>query len=133
MCAPCDREGEKIMFNVDKVSSVPIYEQVIAEFERYVMAGLMGADDKLPSVRALSLELSVNPNTIQKAYTELERQKLCYSVPGSGRFVAKNAIEKIRQQKRGLLSDVARLAQELKASGIDEQELIDTVHSVYIK
>lgn len=64
------------MFNVDKVSSVPIYEQIIAEFERYVMAGLMGADDKLPSVRALSLELSVNPNTIQKAYTELERQKL---------------------------------------------------------
>ncbi len=119
------------MFNINKVSYIPIYEQVIAEFERYVMAGLMGANDKLPSVRALSLELSVNPNTIQKAYTELERQNLCYSVPGSGRFVAKDAAERIKERKRGLLTEVDRLARELRASGIEEKELIDVVHSAY--
>ena len=119
------------MFNINKVSYVPIYEQIISEFERYVMAGLLNSDDKLPSVRALSMDLSVNPNTIQKAYSEPERQSLCYSVPGSGRFVAPKAAELIRERKRGLLDEIRKLARELKASGVSEGEIISAIAEAY--
>lgn len=119
------------MLIINKTSSIPIYEQVIAEFERYILAGLMGEDEKLPSVRALSIELSVNPNTIQKAYTELERRHVCYSVPGNGRYVAHNAADKIRDRKRDLITEVERIAMELKASGITKNELMDAIQRIY--
>ncbi len=119
------------MFNVNKVSYIPIYEQIISEFERYVMAKLLKSDDKLPSVRQLSMELSVNPNTIQKAYTELERSGLCYSVPGNGRFVSEEAYDLIRKRKRGLLDKIKTLSVELKASGIGIDEVISVVNEAY--
>lgn len=119
------------MFNVNKVSYIPIYEQIISEFERYVMAKLLKSDDKLPSVRQLSMELSVNPNTIQKAYTELERSGLCYSVPGNGRFVSKEAYDLIRKRKRGLLDKIKTLTIELKTSGIGIDEIISVVNEAY--
>lgn len=77
------------------------------------------------------MEHSVNPNTVQKAYAELERQKLCYSVPGSGRFIADDAVELLRGKKSGLLDEIAALARELRASGMAEEEIIGTVHTVY--
>lgn len=119
------------MFNVNKVSCIPIYEQIISEFERYVMAKLLNPDDKLPSVRQLSIDLSVNPNTIQKAYTELERSGLCYSVPGNGRFVSKEASELIKKRKRGLLDKIKTLSIELKSSGISINEVISVVNEAY--
>lgn len=119
------------MFNVNKVSYIPIYEQIISEFERYVMAKLLNPDDKLPSVRQLSIDLSVNPNTIQKAYTELERSGLCYSVPGNGRFVSKEASELIKKRKRGLLDKIKTLSIELKSSGISINEVISVVNEAY--
>ena len=119
------------MFNINRVSDVPIYEQLITEIERYVLAGLIRPGEKLPSVRNLSVEHSVNPNTVQKAYTELERQKLCYSVPGSGRFIAEDAVDLLRGKKSELLDKVAELARELRTSGMAEEEIIKTVHAVY--
>lgn len=119
------------MFNVNKVSYIPIYEQIISEFERYVMAKLLNPDDKLPSVRQLSIDLSVNPNTIQKAYTELERSGLCYSVPGNGRFVSKEASELIKKRKRGLFDKIKTLSIELKSSGISINEVISVVNEAY--
>lgn len=119
------------MFNVNKVSYIPICEQIISEFERYVMAKLLNPDDKLPSVRQLSIDLSVNPNTIQKAYTELDRSGLCYSVPGNGRFVSKEASELIKKRKRGLLDKIKTLSIELKSSGISINEVISVVNEAY--
>jgi len=66
----------------------PIYEQVIERFEELMFKGVLVQDAKLPSVRSLATELSINPNTIQRAYTELERQGYIYSVKGKGSFVA---------------------------------------------
>ena len=91
------RKGDRV-FNINKVSYVPIYEQIISEFERYVMAGLLNSDDKLPSVRALSMDLSVNPNTIQKAYAEL----------GKASVTAYRAAEDLSRRKRPSLSGNVR-------------------------
>ena len=64
------------MFVVDVMSRVPVYEQIIKQVEEQVLTGILKEGDKLPSVRSLSVKLSINPNTIQKAYTELDRRQL---------------------------------------------------------
>ena len=66
----------------------PIYEQVISRFQELMLTGALEKDSQLPSVRSLAMELSINPNTIQRAYTELERQGYIYSIKGKGSFVA---------------------------------------------
>ena len=68
----------------------PIYEQVISRFQELMLTGALEKDSQLPSVRSLAMELSINPNTIQKAYAELERQGYIYSIKGKGSFVADN-------------------------------------------
>lgn len=116
---------------IDKHSRVPLYEQVIAQVERGILTGEFKADEQIPSVRQLSIELSVNPNTLQKAYAELERRGLCYSVPGNGRFVSKDAETKLRTMRRELIERVEQLARELKLSGINESEVISAVKTAY--
>ncbi|MBQ1684143.1 MAG: GntR family transcriptional regulator [Clostridia bacterium] len=116
---------------IDKHSRTPLYEQVIAQVERGILTGEFAPDAQIPSVRALSMELSVNPNTLQKAYAELERRGLCYSVPGNGRFVSADAADKLRTMKRELLERVALLARELRVSGVQEEEVIKAVRTAY--
>lgn len=119
------------MLEVDKFSRVPIYEQIIAEIERMILSGELSPKDALPSVRQLSVELSVNPNTLQKAYTELESRGLCFSVPGSGRYVSEKAPDILRAQKRSGLSEIERMARELRECGIEKDEIIAAVNKAY--
>ena len=72
----------------------PIYEQIMERFQELMMSGGLKQDEKLPSVRSLAMELSINPNTIQRAYAELERQGYIYSVKGKGSFVTDNSVLK---------------------------------------
>ena len=66
----------------------PIYVQIIAELKRLILSGALGKGDKLPSVRELAGQLAINPNTIQRAYRELEAEGFIFSMPGKGSFVA---------------------------------------------
>lgn len=75
---------------VDPHSHVPIYEQIIEHIHGRIATGAIQPDEPLPSIRALALELLVNPNTVQRAYQELERQGLVYMRKGLGVFVASN-------------------------------------------
>lgn len=72
---------------VDPRDRRPIYEQLITNIRDLVLRGLLAPDEQMPSVRTLAAELAINPNTIQKAYAELERQGVIYSSPGRGSFV----------------------------------------------
>ena len=119
------------MFTIDKLSRTPIYEQLIAQFEYGLLSGEIAPDGKLPSVRELSQELSVNPNTLQRAFNEIENRGLCYSVPGSGRYIAGDALNRLRSGAGQKLSDFAELAKELKSRGIPAQALMQTIASVY--
>lgn len=76
------------MFELDVRSRKPIYEQLTDKVKEMILHGILHQDEQLPSVRTLSSQLTVNPNTIQKAYRELEREGYIYSLQGKGSFVA---------------------------------------------
>ena len=94
------------MFVVDVMSRVPVYEQIIKQVEEQVLTGILKEGDKLPSVRSLSVKLSINPNTIQKAYTELDRRQLIITVPGKGSFISEKAIEVVGANSREKMTEI---------------------------
>ena len=119
------------MFIIDKYSRIPIYEQLVEQVEHFVMSKILTADSILPSVRSLSQELSINPNTIQKAYSELERRGICYSVPGNGRFISKDALTIITGQKKSNINEIAQLSHELKQAGYPLDDVLKAVIAAY--
>ena len=76
------------MFLLNLQSKVPIYEQIQTQILRFIEAGVLAAGDRLPSVRQLALENGINPNTVAKAYTELEKNGYVYNLPKKGVYVA---------------------------------------------
>ena len=123
--------GDQNLFRLDRYSEPPIYEQVVSEVKQGLLLGLYAPGDMLPSVRALSQELSVNPNTLQKAYAELERLGLCYSVPGTGRFISEDAIERLKSGNDESLSELSELASRLSLLGITLEQALDAVRRGY--
>ncbi len=112
---------------LNKFTKVPIYEQIVYEIEREILNGNLKPGDKMPSVRNLSLELSVNPNTIQKAYTELERAEISISVHGQGRFVSENAYQIIRGGRMEMIDDIYKTVLKLEAAGISLEEIVEQI------
>ncbi len=121
------------MFRIDPLSRQPVYEQLIDQLERFVLLDILPADTQLPSVRSLSLELSINPNTIQKAYSELDNRGIIYSVPGIGCFVSQNAKAVLMDLKRKKLTSLQALVSELAMAGIPKQEILDCIETAYSK
>ena len=76
------------MIVIDYQNRKPIYEQIVERFQMLIVRGVLEPDSQMPSVRSLATELSINPNTIQKAYTILEQQGYIYPVKGRGNFVS---------------------------------------------
>lgn len=87
------------MFQLDLKSRKSIYEQVVDNIKELIIAGVLSPEEKLPSVRELSKTLTVNPNTIQKAYRELERQGYIYTVSGLGTFASIPKDDTINEQR----------------------------------
>lgn len=121
------------MFQIDKFARVPIYEQIIEQVEQMIITGVLEPDALLPSVRELSQTLSVNPNTLQKAYAELERRGITYSVPGNGRFVTRDAFDKLSAQKEEHLREITKLASKLAIVGISIETVYRAVGKAYGK
>ena len=119
------------MFSIDVLSRQPIYEQIINQLERLVMAGALKSGGQIPSVRGLSVELSINPNTIQKAYAELDRRGIICSVPGRGCFIAENAVSRLSEIKRREITTFETLARELALAGVEENALHEAVKKAY--
>ena len=119
------------MLSIDRFSQVPIYEQVISEIEHYVLLGLMAPGSLIPSVRSLSQELSINPNTLQKAYAELDRRGISKSVPGTGRFISENAIDILREESGSTLSDLSDTVKRLALSGVPYEKVLSIIKTAY--
>lgn len=111
------------MFQIDAMSRTPVYEQIISQVEKFILGGVLRAGDQLPSVRSLSIELSVNPNTIQKAYGELDIRGIISTVPGRGCFITEAALDILRARSRQKLSLLEEIAAELWAAGVTREEL----------
>lgn len=108
----------------------PIYEQVISRFQELMLTGALEKDSQLPSVRSLAMELSINPNTIQRAYAELERQGYIYSIKGKGSFVADNGHVK-EAGRQEMLQRQEDLAKEACAMGVTKEQLWEQIARVY--
>lgn len=114
------------MISINYRDGRPIYEQVFDNFRQLIISGVLPADYKMPSVRELATQLTINPNTIQRAYRQLEEAGYICSVPGKGSFVCDKS-ETVALRKRELLIKLAELCTELRACGASEKEMIDTV------
>lgn len=104
----------------------PIYEQVRDNFRRLILSGVLPAGSKMPSVREIAASLTINPNTIQRSYRELEAEGLICTVPGKGSFVSEMA-QAAGKHKTELLDRLTALSDELRMMGVQDDEIIRAV------
>ena len=110
------------MLMINARDARPIYEQVRDEMRKLIMSGAIAADEKLPSVRELAASLAINPNTIQRAYRELESMGVIYTVPGKGAFASPgDAATEARREE--LLGQLGEVLSELRVLGMGADEL----------
>lgn len=111
------------MLQIDLRSRIPIYEQLMEKIKRLIMEDVLKADEQLPSVRTLAKDLTINPNTIQKAYKELEREGYIYTVQGRGNFVQPMKKEDHQEALVKLKEEIKKLVSEALYLGMDSEEL----------
>ena len=111
------------MISLNYRDSRPIYEQIKDGLRKLIVTGALRTDDKLPSVRALAQQLSINPNTIQRAYAELEAEGYVVSVTGKGSFVAEGDTQNMARRAE-LTGKLKPLLEELKNLGMTREELV---------
>ena len=120
------------MITVDMRDRKPIYEQLIDNIRTLAVQGHLKPDEHLPSVRQLAAELAINPNTIQKAYAELERQNVIYSLPGRGNFISPDIGSVAKQERQRQLEALGVMFRQAQNAGIEKSEiqtLLDTVYN----
>lgn len=116
------------MIGLNYRDSRPIYEQIKDNYKRLISSGGISPDEKLPSVRELASQLAINPNTIQRAYRELESEGFIYTVPGKGSF-AGSPTEVNSGKINQLLSDFDRLVTELILLGVSRESLTQRIQT----
>jgi len=118
------------MFELDVRSRLPVYEQLVEKFKQLIISEVLKADEQLPSVRVLAKQLTINPNTIQQAYRELERQGFIYSVKGKGSFAAP-AIKSVSSEKLDRLTDeLKKLAAEIMYLGMPKEDICEILSEI---
>lgn len=115
------------MFDLDLQSRTPIYEQLYKKTIELIIKGVLKENEQLPSVRSLAKEIGVNPNTVAKAYQELERNKIIYSVSGRGSFIAKICDSSVKDY---ILEDFDHSVYEVVKIGITKDELKERIDGV---
>ena len=112
------------MIHLDYRDARPIYTQITDGIREQILSGILCEGDKLPSVRDLATQLTINPNTIQRAYRELENQGYLVTLPGKGTFVAEN--QSIREQRLAQLwKQLDQAVEELRFAGVTREELVE--------
>lgn len=117
------------MILIDYKDTRPIYEQIVERYKTLILKGALQSDEQLPSVRNLAMELSINPNTIQKAYTELERQGFIYTVKGRGNFVSADS-GLVDKRKNEYIEQILALVREVLEIGMSKAELIREIEAL---
>ena len=115
------------MINIDYQNPAPIYEQIVEQIERYIAFGVMKPKEQIPSIRELAASLGINPNTVKKAYEELEKRGAIVTVATQGTFVTEkiqDIAERRVAQKIKLIKDTVA---ELEKLGISREEIIKKI------
>ena len=117
------------MLSIDLTSRIPIYEQIYQKIVNLIINGTLAENDQLPSVRSLAKSTGVNPNTVSKAYQELERNGVIYSVPGRGSFVSAQNYDEFRKK---VLTDFDSTVNEAFEKGISPEDLKARIDNLYL-
>lgn len=118
------------MFELDMRSRKPIYEQLVDKLKELIINEVLRPDEQLPSVRTLAQQLTINPNTIQKAYRELETQNFIYSIKGKGSFVNPNNQKQDIKKIQTIKKEIERLILEALYLGVSIEELIELIKNL---
>lgn len=118
------------MININYRDARPIYEQIKDGLKHLMIAGAIKKDEKLPSVRDLASQMSINPNTIQRAYRELEVEGYIYSVSGRGSFVS-GMSEVDEKRKRELFDKLSGIVKDIYLLGVNKEEIITRISDKY--
>ncbi|NLK00135.1 MAG: GntR family transcriptional regulator [Clostridia bacterium] len=120
------------MLNIDVRSSQPIYDQIIEQVKENIVKGIFQPGDKLPSVQEMSSLLTINPNTVSKAYQELERSKVIEIQRGRGTFIAKDYRPEMDEERLKLVKDLLKKAiLESHYMGLKKREVIGLIDETY--
>ncbi len=117
------------MIQLNYRDSKPIYEQIKEGMRKLVISNALSANEKLPSVREMASKLAINPNTIQKAYKELENEGYLYTVAGKGTFVAEHK-EIFDMRQNELLEEFDEVVAELLYLSVEKKNLIERVNNL---
>ena len=115
------------MISLNYRDARPIYEQIRDGLRRMIVTGALAPDEKLPSVRSMATELAINPNTIQRAYAELEREGFIYSLPGKGSYTASPNPEGTLERRAVLTARLRELIAELRFLQVTDAEILAIV------
>jgi len=118
------------MFQIDLKNRKPIYEQVIDNFKSLIISGKLNESDKVPSIRDMAKSLNVNPNTVQKAYRELEAKGYFYTVLGQGSFISALPEDARRQEINALYDAISTKVKELLFRGESKSEILQFVENL---
>lgn len=120
-----------MLYIVDNLSGIPVYEQIINQTEKFILEGILSADEPMPSVRSVATQIPANPNTIQKAYTQMLGRGLIYTVPGKGSFVSRDARLKLIEACKLDLKQIKDMSLQFARAGIDKNLVIEAVERGY--
>ena len=119
------------LITVDLRSRTPIFEQIVQSVEELVLRGMMKPDEQMPSVRALSAELGINPNTIQKAYAELERRNIIYSAATRGSFVSSDTTALREKSKAQALEKIREYMSDARSKNVEKDEILEIIEQIW--
>jgi GntR family transcriptional regulator len=120
------------LFIIDARSSTPIYEQIIQGVKVSIIKGILQPGDKLPSVRELASMLTTNPNTVSKAYSELERMKIIETLRGKGTFVSTDYKPRLEEDKMTRLKeDLKKILMDAHYMGIKKKDIKNIMEDLY--
>lgn len=124
--------GERNLIKIDSRNSRPIYEQIIDSIKENILKGILRPGDKLPSVREMSSMITANPNTVSRAYMELERQGVTETLRGKGTFVSSNYKPKVEEESmEKLKDDIKKIIVEAYYMGIEKEDMIQIIDDLY--
>ncbi|GMO50925.1 MAG: GntR family transcriptional regulator [Treponemataceae bacterium] len=116
-----------VQFSLDVQSGVPIYRQIIQQIEYAILSGRMAAGDRLPTIRRLAVDLKINPNTIAKAYNELEIRGIVETQVGSGTYISNKKPDADDSKNKKIREAVNRFMREMNDLGVEESEIAELI------
>jgi GntR family transcriptional regulator len=123
-----DLEAAEFTFRLDGHSGVPVYRQLIDQVHGAIAAGILRPGDQLPTVRLVAVELAINPNTVSRAYREMEIRGILDTQQGTGTFIADNQVEPSKEERERLLAQlVGEFVSRAGSAGLTVTELIDAL------